>query len=193
MTFFIPAQLPRSDRSGAARLGRHHDGLRLHGARRRLRGSLQAEESADHPCRGARADGGAQEGAHPQDLRAGCGVRSRWQEVHGRPPSEDDVDAMFADFVPLQLGCLSQYSKLIPGALDAVAELRGRGIRIGSTTGYLTEMMKINRDDAKRQGYEPDSTVCASDVPAGRPYPYMCLQNAINLNVTTVHACVKVE
>jgi len=74
-----------------------------------------------------------------------------------------------------------------------VADLRKRGAKIGSTTGYLSEMMKINREDAKRQGYEPDSTVCASDVPAGRPYPYMCLQNAINLKVTTVQSCVKVD
>ena len=141
----------------------------------------------------ARAPMGAHKKVHIRKISELDAVRSRWQEVHGRPPSEEDVDAMFADFVPLQLGCLSQYSKLIPGALDAVAELRGRGIRIGSTTGYLTEMMKINRDDAKRQGYEPDSTVCASDVPAGRPYPYMCLQNAINLGVTTVDACIKVD
>jgi len=54
-------------------------------------------------------------------------------------------------------------------------------------------MMEINLRDAERQGYKPDSTVCASDVPAGRPYPYMCLQNAINLGVTTVQACVKVD
>ena len=78
---------------------------------------------------------------------------------------------MFAEFVPLQLACLSDYSELIPGTLEAVAALRRRGIKIGSTTGYLTEMMEINRQDAARQGYEPDSTVCASDVPAGRPYP----------------------
>ena len=100
---------------------------------------------------------------------------------------------MFADFVPLQLACLSEYSTLIPGTLEVVAELRHRGAKIGSTTGYLTEMMKINREDAKRQGYDPDSTVCASDVPAGRPYPYMCLQNAVNLGVTTVQSCVKVD
>jgi phosphonoacetaldehyde hydrolase len=141
----------------------------------------------------ARAPMGAHKKVHIRKISELDAVRRRWQEVHGRPPSEADVDAMFADFVPLQLACLSQYSKLIPGTLDAVAELRRRGIRIGSTTGYLSEMMKINRDDAKRQGYEPDSTVCASDVPAGRPYPYMCLQNAVNLNVTTVHSCVKVD
>ncbi|TMH53710.1 MAG: phosphonoacetaldehyde hydrolase, partial [Betaproteobacteria bacterium] len=130
---------------------------------------------------------------HIQRISELDSVHRRWQEVHGRPPGEADVDAMFAEFVPLQLACLSEYSTLIPGALDVVAELRRRGAKIGSTTGYLTEMMKINREDAKRQGYEPDSTVCASDVPAGRPYPYMCLQNAINLKVTTVQSCVKVD
>ena len=141
----------------------------------------------------ARAPMGAHKKVHIRKISELESVRRRWQEAHGRMPKEEDVDAMFAEFVPLQTACLSQYSKLIPGALEAVAELRQRGVKIGSTTGYLTEMMKINRDDAKRQGYEPDSTVCASDVPAGRPYPYMCLQNAINLQVTTVQACVKVD
>ena len=141
----------------------------------------------------ARAPMGAHKKVHIQRISELDSVHRRWQEVHGRPPAGADVDAMFAEFVPLQLACLSEYSKLIPGTLEVVAELRRRGAKIGSTTGYLTEMMKINREDAKRQGYEPDSTVCASDVPAGRPYPYMCLQNAINLKVTTVQSCVKVD
>jgi len=141
----------------------------------------------------ARAPMGAHKKVHIQKISELETVRRRWHEVHGRPPNEDDVNAMFADFIPLQLACLSQYSKLIPGTLEVVAELRRRGAKIGSTTGYLTEMMKINREDGKRQGYDPDSTVCASDVPAGRPYPYMCLQNAINLRVTTVQSCVKVD
>ncbi|MGH8712508.1 MAG: phosphonoacetaldehyde hydrolase [Casimicrobiaceae bacterium] len=141
----------------------------------------------------ARAPMGAHKKVHIQKISQLESVRSRWRDAHGRLPSDDDVDAMFADFVPLQLACLSEYSTLIPGTLEVVAELRHRGAKIGSTTGYLTEMMKINREDAKRQGYDPDSTVCASDVPAGRPYPYMCLQNAINLRVTTVQSCVKVD
>lgn len=141
----------------------------------------------------ARAPMGAHKKVHIQKISQLESVRSRWRDAHGRLPSGDDIDAMFADFVPLQLACLSEYSTLIPGTLEVVAELRHRGAKIGSTTGYLTEMMKINREDAKRQGYDPDSTVCASDVPAGRPYPYMCLQNAINLGVTTVQSCVKVD
>jgi phosphonoacetaldehyde hydrolase len=141
----------------------------------------------------ARAPMGAHKRVHIQKIGQLDTVRGRWQQKHGRAPNDDDVTRMFADFVPLQLECLSQYSAMIPGALEAVAAMRKRGMKIGSTTGYLKEMMAINQRDAKRQGYEPDSTVCASDVPAGRPYPYMCLQNVINLQVSPVEACVKID
>ena len=141
----------------------------------------------------ARAPMGAHKRVHIQKITELEAVRRRWQETHGRLPNDDDVEAMFADFVPLQLDCLSTYSALIPGTLEIIAELRSRGIKIGSTTGYLPDMMEINRRDAEKQGYVPDSTVCAGDVPAGRPYPYMCLQNTINLQITTVHACVKID
>lgn len=141
----------------------------------------------------ARAPMGAHKRVHIQKITELEAVRRRWQETHGRLPNDDDVEAMFAEFIPLQLDCLSTYSALIPGTLEIIAELRSRGIKIGSTTGYLPDMMEINRRDAEKQGYVPDSTVCAGDVPAGRPYPYMCLQNAIDLQITTVHACVKID
>ncbi len=141
----------------------------------------------------ARAPMGAHKKVHIRCITELDSVRARWKKAHGRLPDEADVNRMFEDFVPLQLECLSDYSDLIPGTLEVVDKLRKLGIKIGSTTGYTTEMMKINLKDAARQGYEPDSTVCASDVPAGRPFPYMCLQNAINLGVTTVEACVKID
>jgi phosphonoacetaldehyde hydrolase len=141
----------------------------------------------------ARAPMGAHKRVHIQKITQLDAVRRRWQEAHERLPDKRDVDAMFADFVPLQLECLSAYSELIPGTLDVVGQLRARGIKIGSTTGYTTEMTAINLRDAARQGYEPDSTVSASEMPAGRPYPFMCLQNAINLQVDCVQACVKVD
>jgi phosphonoacetaldehyde hydrolase len=141
----------------------------------------------------ARTPMGAHKRVHIQRITQLDAVRQRWREAHDRLPDEGDVDAMFAEFVPLQLECLSTYSELIPGTLEIVAQLRARGIRIGSTTGYTTEMTAINLRDAARQGYEPDSTVSASEMPAGRPYPFMCLQNAINLQVDCVQACVKVD
>jgi phosphonoacetaldehyde hydrolase len=141
----------------------------------------------------ARAPMGAHKRVHIQKITQLADVKRRWEATHGRPPDEEDVNRMFADFVPLQLDCLADYSELIPGTLDVVSALRARGIKIGSTTGYLREMMEINLREAKKQGYEPDSTVCASDVPAGRPSPYMCLQNVINLQVSPLRACVKID
>ncbi|MSO92916.1 MAG: phosphonoacetaldehyde hydrolase [Rhodospirillales bacterium] len=141
----------------------------------------------------ARIPMGAHKRVHIQKISQIDTVRNRWQETHGRLPNEDDIDAMFADFVPLQLACLSDYSQLIPGTLEAVAECRKRGYKIGSTTGYTVEMVEINMRDGKKQGYEPDSTVSAAQVPAGRPYPFMCLQNMLNLQVWPVEACVKVD
>ncbi len=141
----------------------------------------------------ARAPLGAHKRVHTQQLSRLDSVRERWREAHGKEPGEADVDAMFAEFVPLQLDCLSTYSQLIPGTLEATKEIRKMGAKIGSTTGYLRDMMEINRADAKRQGYEPDSTVCAQDVPAGRPHPFMCLQNVINLQVSPVESCIKVD
>ena len=120
----------------------------------------------------ARAPMGAHKRVHIEKISQLDSVRGRWKDVHGKLPDAADVDRMFADFVPLQMQCLGDYSSLIPGALEAVGAMRSRGMKIGSTTGYLRDMMAINLRDAKRQGYEPDSTVCASDVPAGRPYPY---------------------
>jgi phosphonoacetaldehyde hydrolase len=141
----------------------------------------------------ARAPMGAHKRVHIRKITELDAVRKRWTQKHGRAPDDGDVEAMFKDFVPLQVKCLSDYSKLIPGTLDTLRKLRKRGYRIGSTTGYTTEMMKVNLADAAKQGYKPDSTVCASDVPAGRPYPYMCLQNVINLGVSPVEACVKID
>lgn len=141
----------------------------------------------------ARAPMGAHKRVHIQRITQLSTVRKRWTEKHGKAPTDADVESMFKEFVPLQVKVLTEYSALIPGALETVKKLRKRGYKIGSTTGYTTEMMAVNLRDAAKQGYKPDSTVCASDVPQGRPYPYMCLQNVINLGVSPVEACVKID
>jgi phosphonoacetaldehyde hydrolase len=120
-------------------------------------------------------------------------VRARWQAKHGRLPAEVDIDRMYADFIPLQLQCLSDYSALIPGTKETAEALRRRGLKIGSTTGYSAEMVAINQRDAARQGFEPDCTISASDVPVGRPSPFMAQLAMIKLGVWPVEACVKVD
>jgi phosphonoacetaldehyde hydrolase len=141
----------------------------------------------------ARAPMGAHKKVHIRQIAQADAVRHRWQAARGRPPGDADVETMFQEFVPLQLDCLADYADLIPGTLEAVADFRRRGLKIGSTTGYTSGMMKILLAEAKARGYEPDSTVCATEVPAGRPEPWMCVQNAMNLRVYPFEACVKVD
>ncbi len=140
----------------------------------------------------AREPMGAHKKVHIRQISKNESVAKRWQQRHGRKPEEEDIEAMFQEFIPLQLGCLAQYAELIPGTLEAVAEFRRRGLKVGSTTGYTEEMMDLLRNEAKRRGYEPDATVCATQVPAGRPHPYMCLQNAILLQTYPMEAFVKI-
>jgi phosphonoacetaldehyde hydrolase len=119
-------------------------------------------------------------------------VAKRWQDIHGRTCTEEDIETMYQDFLPRQLECLTKFCELIPGTLETIAAIRRRGVKIGSTTGYTAEIMKVLLPEAKCRGYEPDSVVCASDVPAGRPEPWMCFANAQNLRVWPMEACVKV-
>lgn len=130
---------------------------------------------------------------HIRTLIQDPAIAQRWREQHGRAPGESDVEAMYAEFVPLQLECLARYSRLIPGTAEIVAELRRRGVRVGSTTGYSSEMTAINLREAASQGYAPEVAVSADEVPAGRPQPHMALLAAIRLGVECVQACVKVD
>jgi len=120
-------------------------------------------------------------------------VRRRWTEVHGSEPTDTDVDEMFARFVPLQEACLSEYSQLIPGTLEVVAECRKRGYKIGSTSGYLPGMLAINLADAQKQGYSPDATFGAGDVPRGRPFGHMVIRNMLELDISPVQSVVKID
>src|SRR5580700_10598625 len=73
----------------------------------------------------ARLPMGTHKRDHIQRITEIDGVRDRWRGAHGRLPDSTDVDRMYADFIPLQLKCLSEYSALIPGTLETVAQLRG--------------------------------------------------------------------
>jgi phosphonoacetaldehyde hydrolase len=140
----------------------------------------------------AREPMGAHKKVHIRKISQIPAVAKRWEEVHGRPCSEEDVEKMFADFIPLQLNCLADYADLIPGTLETVEAMRQRGLKIGSTTGYTGEMMDLLQQEASSRGYVPDATVCATDVPAGRPEPWMCLVNAQKLGVYPMEAIVKI-
>jgi len=142
----------------------------------------------------ARAPMGLKKLDHIRAISQIDAVAAEWQTVHGRRCAEADVQEMFdKEFFHLQIECIADYSKLIPGTVETVNELRTRGIKIGSTSGYFTEAMEINHRQAEKQGYVPDTNACASDVPAGRPEPWMLLSNMQQARIFPPEAVVKVD
>jgi hypothetical protein len=78
---------------------------------------------------------------------------------------------------------VADYATLVPGAKEAVAELRAMGLKIGSTTGYTRSIMERVLPVAAEQGYSPDNLVCADDLPEGRPGPLGMYKCFIDLQV----------
>lgn len=119
---------------------------------------------------------GAHKRVHIRKLTQLPSVRERWKAKHGRYPNEEDVEAMFKDFVPMQLAVLPKYTGMISGAVATVDELqKKRGLKIGSTTGFTTPMVDILKKAASEQGYTPDCYVAADEVPQARPFPFMVI------------------
>jgi len=131
--------------------------------------------------------------AHIEALLADSAIAQRWQSAHGQPPVESDTDTLYRNFIPRQLALVSRRCELIPGWDTALARLRASGIRIGANTGYSRDMLEPLLAAAAKEGYAPDSSVCADDVPKARPGPGMALLNAMQLGVDSVTACVKVD
>jgi phosphonoacetaldehyde hydrolase len=140
----------------------------------------------------ARQDMGILKKDHIRALLGNPRIRAAWEERYRHGPGEPEVESLFADFIPRQMECLAQHSALIPGVIETVQRLRGRGLRIGSTTGYTRPMLEILLRHAASQGYTPDCALCPDDVGAGRPLPWMIYENAVRMKVYPLEAIVKV-
>jgi len=151
-----------------------------------------AQHGVDITPEQARAPMGLMKRDHIRQITEMAPVAAQWQAVQGERPCEDDIDHLYTDFIPLQMAILKDYAGPIPGTLALVAELRQRGIRIGSTTGYDRTLMDVLAHEAARRGYAPDFWACASDVPAGRPAPWMMYANAQALGVYPPESVVKI-
>lgn len=120
-------------------------------------------------------------------------IAERYRAAFGRTPTDDDVTAIYERFMPLQIEKIAVHSALIPGALDAIATLRSKGLKIGSCSGYPAVVMQKVVDLARENGYVTDHVVATDEVPNGRPYPAQALANVIALGIDDVAACVKVD
>ncbi len=119
-------------------------------------------------------------------------IASAWSSQHGAVPGENQVVELYHAFIPRQLECLAAHSRLIAGVPEAVNHMRARGLKIGTTTGYTRAMLDYLVDEAAKQGFMPDCSVCPEDSGGGRPGPWMCYQNAIALKVYPLETFVKI-
>jgi phosphonoacetaldehyde hydrolase len=140
----------------------------------------------------ARRDMGLLKRDHIERILMSPEITQQWKEINGALPGPHDLDRLFAEFAPLQMRCLADYSHLIPGTAAVAADLRSRGMKIGSTTGYTRPMLEILTGSAARQGYAPDISLSPDDVGGGRPKPWMCYRIALEFHLSSSAVCVKI-
>jgi len=142
----------------------------------------------------ARGPMGLRKDLHIKALTEVPEIRDRWKKVHGKAPGKKDVDAMFADFVPMQLACLRQYTGLLPGVAKVTQNMQKAGLKIGVSTGFVRSMVDILEADARKQGFRPDASVAGDEVANGaRPKPFMVYRNLDLLDIHPIQAVVKVD
>lgn len=141
----------------------------------------------------ARADMGKAKRDHVRALLAMPRLAALWTERHGALPTEIDVDRLHDAVEPRMRAAARDCAQLIPGTAERFAELRARGVKIGSTTGYTRAMMADILPLAAEQGYAPEAVVCAGETASGRPSPLMMWKALVTLGAWPARACVKVD
>ena len=119
-------------------------------------------------------------------------ITRQWKDLYGKLPTEEDVDTIYGELEPAMAEILKDFATPIPGTPEFAKELKEKGIKIGSTTGYVSTMMEKLIPESARLGFSPDSIVSSSDVPVGRPFPFMCYLNAIKMQVFPLSQMVKI-
>jgi phosphonoacetaldehyde hydrolase len=141
----------------------------------------------------ARGPMGKAKREHISDIFRLPRVSALWNGLQGRDPSEADIDGLYMSFLPLQKDTLAEHCDVIQGVPEVVAEARRRGYKIGSSTGYTRMLMETVAPLAAAGGFAPDTILCADDVPAGRPAPWLIFQACERMDAYPMSSIVVVD
>ncbi|WP_413456809.1 phosphonoacetaldehyde hydrolase [Herbaspirillum huttiense] len=142
----------------------------------------------------ARGPMGLSKWQHIRVLLDDTAIAAQWQQQNGQAPTDADVDALYARFMPMQIAKVGQYSQPIEGAAQVLAWLRGQGLKVGSCSGYPRQVLDVLLPMAADEGIRPDHVVAGDELSAGgRPGPYMALANMLALKIDDVAGCIKVD
>ena len=142
----------------------------------------------------ARGPMGLSKWDHIRQLLQDESIAAQWLEKFGRAPANEDVDAIYARFMPMQIAKVGEFSAPIEGAVQTLQWLRANGLKVGSCSGYPREVLNQLLPQAEAAGVKPDYVVAGDELEAGgRPGPFMALANVLALGIGDVRACVKVD
>ena len=130
---------------------------------------------------------------HIRMLGAVPEIAAQWEKVHGGAFDEAAARRIYEVFVPLNAEVVVDFAALIPGALETMQVLRDRGMKIGTTTGYVREIMARVTPLTEAAGYHPDNMVCAEDLWTGRPSAVMMWKCFLDLEIDDPKTVVKVD
>lgn len=80
--------------------------------------------------------------AHIRSLLLLETASKQWKEKYGKAWDDNDVEMLYEKFEDTLAKVVAEYSVPIDGVTETVEKLRGMNIKIGSTTGYTSEMME---------------------------------------------------
>src|SRR5262245_4873449 len=110
-------------------------------------------------------------------------VSEQFQIVHGRRWNEADALHLTDDVTELQPEFVTRHTALVPELAACVEELKGREIKLGTTTSYPRQTAEQIWDLLGIEGLAFDAHVAADDTPAGRPAPWMIFRLMQELDV----------
>lgn len=135
---------------------------------------------------------GMEKKAHIRELLNMEEVDKEWQSVKNVRWNEEDVERLYEDFETSLAEVVAEYSMPIEGVVETVEQLREKGLKIGSTTGYTSDMMKNVIDGASKAGYSPDCIITPDVAGGSRPSPFMLFEAMKQLTIHSPKAVVKV-
>lgn len=98
-------------------------------------------------------------------------VAQAWRAQHGRAFTVADAHSLLLSFEPMSAAAALAHSDFIPGFMDSLAWLQGKGMRVATTTGYTRTIMRPLIAKTQALGFAPDLVVCCDDVARSRPDP----------------------
>jgi phosphonoacetaldehyde hydrolase len=119
-------------------------------------------------------------------------VAAVWKALHGSQADEGTVGALNDELEQHMPEIAARFATPLPGTIETLQRLRAKGIRIGSTTGYPRTTMNAVQAAAADVGILVDALYTPSEVPAGRPRPWMIFRNCIDLDAYPPDAVIKV-